>query len=172
MNMLFRPYNKQFGQRGVTFVELLITIGLLSVLLMILLTIFTSSIDVQARSQGYAATSSDGRLILTRLEYDVKRATSINTPAGLGDTSSSLALTIDGHAYTYSVSGGKLQLDVDGGSTDLTGAEATISNLSFQKLGNIGGKASVRYSFTVTANSQSAHEPDTQTFTSTTEQRL
>ncbi|HEV7454474.1 MAG TPA: prepilin-type N-terminal cleavage/methylation domain-containing protein [Candidatus Saccharimonadales bacterium] len=172
MNIHLHPPAKQRGQRGVTLVELLVTMGLLSVFLVILLGIFTSSIDVMSSSQGYSAATGDSRLILTRLEYDIRRASATTAPAGLGDTAPSLTLTIGGATYRYSMSNGRLQLSIDGDSNYLTGDEATISGLNFQKLGTGGGKESIRYGFTVTAASQSAHEPETQTYTSTTERRL
>jgi prepilin-type N-terminal cleavage/methylation domain-containing protein len=162
---------EQHRQRGVTLVELLVTMGLLSGFLVILLGIFTSSIDVMSSSQGYSATTGDSRLILTRLEYDIRRASATTDPAGLGDTASSLTLAIGGAAYKYSLNNGRLLLSIDGDSNYLTGNEATISGLNFQKLGT-SGKESIRYSFTVTATSQPTHEPETQTYASTTERRL
>jgi len=156
-------------QRGVTLVELLITMGLLSIFLVILTTIFTASVDVQSQTGSYSAVTTDGRFGLSRLEYDIRRASAITTPTSLGDTDSSLVLTIGGDTYTYSVAGGRLQLDINGTADYLTGEQSTISGLSFQKLGTSGGTESIRYSFTV--SSDSAHHTDTLTYTSTTERR-
>jgi prepilin-type N-terminal cleavage/methylation domain-containing protein len=100
---IHNPRLRKLNQRGVTFIELLIVMGLLSILLVIMLTIFTSSIDDQAQSEGYAATISDGRFLLARLNYDIARATAVTNPATLGSTSSSLGLTINGATYTYAL---------------------------------------------------------------------
>jgi len=156
-------------QRGVTLVEVLITMGLLSVFLVILTTIFTSSVDVQSQTSSYAAITTDGRFVLSRLEYDIRRASAITTPASLGGTDSSLVLTIDGDTYTYSVTSGRLQLDINGTADYVTSEQSTISGLNFQKLGTSGGTESVRYNSTL--SSDSAHHTDTLTFTSTTERR-
>ncbi len=155
-------------QRGVTLIELMITMGLLSAFLVLLTTIFTSSIDVQSQTGSYAAVTSDGRFVLARLAYDIRRASAIGVPAGLGDTGSSLTLTIDGSTYIYAVQDGRLAVAVDGDSDYLTGQDATVSGLNFQKLGTSEDE-SVRYSFTLTANA--GHHDDSQTYTSTTERR-
>ena len=167
MNIRIRPASRD--QRGVTLIELMVTMALLAGFLIILSTLFTNSVDIQAQTGSYAAITSDGRIVLSRLEYDIKRASAVTTPGSPGDTSSSLVLTIGGSTYTYSISNGRLQLDIDGSSDYITSDQATISGLSFQKLGNGGGKESVRYSFTITG--QTSHETDSQTFTSTTELR-
>ncbi len=162
------PPAYKHDQRGVTFVEVLVTMALLSGFLLILSSLLTSSIDMQLQTGSYAAVTSDGRFVLSRLGYDIRRASSV-TPAALGDSSSSLVLTIGGSTYTYSIDSGRLKLDIDGNGDFLTGDKTVISSLSFQKLGNVGGKASIRYSFTVTG--QADHKPDIQAYTDTTEMR-
>ncbi len=158
------------NQQGVTLVEVLVTMGLLSVFLLILTSIFTASADIQSQTGSYAAVTTDGRFLLARLAYDIRRAETITTPASLGDSAASLVLAIGGHSYTYSVVGGRLRLDIDGDATYLTSKQTSISGLTFQKLGTDGGAASIRYSFTLA--SDSAHYTESQTYTSTTEQRL
>jgi hypothetical protein len=78
-------------------------------------------------------------------------------------------LTINGSTYTYSINNDRLELDVDGSSEYLTSSKTAISGLSFQKLGNTGGKGSIKYSFTITG--QADNKPDIQSLTSTTELR-
>ncbi|HSX35445.1 MAG TPA: prepilin-type N-terminal cleavage/methylation domain-containing protein [Patescibacteria group bacterium] len=156
-------------QRGVTLIELLVTMGLLSIMLVILTTIFTASVDVQSETSDYAAVTADGRFALSRLEYDIHRASAVTTPATLGASGSSLVLTVGSSTYTYSVSGNRLQLDIDGSSDYLTGDQSVVSGLNFQALGNPGGLESVSYSFTLTSNK--AHQVSTEQFNSTTELR-
>ena len=117
---------------------------------------------MQLQTGSYAAVTADGRFVLSRLDYDIRRATAITTPAALGDTGSSLTLTVGGSTYTYSIDSGRLKLDIDGTGDFITGDKTVISSLNFQKLGNSGGKASVRYSFTVTG--QADNKPDVQTY--------
>ena len=158
-------------QRGVTLVEVLITMALLSVFLVMFATLFTASIDVQFRSQTYSAVSSDGRFLLARLNYDITRASAVTTPSALGGSSSSLVLTISGGTYTYSVNGGQLQLASPAGTDYLTGNGGIISNVSFVKIGNSGGMESIQYTFTLTGNGSNAGNTNAQTFSSTAERR-
>lgn len=158
-------------QRGVTLIEVLITMALLSVFLVMFATLFTASIDVQFRSQTYSSVSSDGRFLLARLNYDITRASAVTTPAALGGSSNSLVLTISGGTYTYNVNSGRLQLASPAGTDYLTGNGDTISSVSFVKLGNSGGLESIQYTFTLTGKGSNAGNTNTQTFSSTTERR-
>jgi hypothetical protein len=162
---------KKLGQGGVTFVELLLVMGLLGIFLVVLTNIFTATLDVQTQSQAYSATVSDGRFIMARLNYDIARATAVTTPAALGDSDAALVLTIDGSPYTYALNAGSLQLTDPTGTAGLDGGGTTVSNLSFQRLGNAGGKDTIRYSFTLTSTATDKSGADTQTFTSTAERR-
>lgn len=160
-------YFRQLQQRGVTLIEMLIVMGLLSMFLVVLTTVFTTAIDSQTQTQSYSAVTANGRYLLARLDYDIGRASAVITPSSLGATSSSLQLTISGSTYTYALSGGSLQLTDPSGTDNLSDATAQVSAVSFQLLGNSGGTPSVRYSFTLTSSAQTAGGPLSQTFTST-----
>ena len=108
---------------------------------------------------------------MARLNYDIARATAVTTPAALGGSGATLVLTIGGSPYTYTLSSGALQLTDPTGSANLDGGGTTVSNLSFQRLGNAGGKDTIRYSFKLTSTSVDKSGADTQTFTSTAELR-
>lgn len=165
---------RKLTQTGVTFVELLIVMGLLSVFLMILATIFAKTIDVQSQTEGYSAVLSDGRYIMARLDYDIARASgasAITSPATLGASSSSLIMSISGATYTYQVSGNALQLTDGTGTANLTDDNIVISAVSFLKLGNASGKHTIRYTFTLTSTGTHGSGKDSQTFTGTAERR-
>jgi len=160
----------RYDQRGVTLIELLVTMGLLSMFLVVLTTIFTASVDVQSASSSYSAAISDGRYALARLAYDIRRASAITTPAAPGDETNTLTLTIGAATYIYTVQNGRLQLN-DGTTADyLTGQGSRLSDVHFQLLANGSGKPSVRYRFTVTGI-EDAHNPSVQTYSGTTELR-
>lgn len=158
-------------EQGFTLVEVIITMGLLSIFLVVLATIFTASVDVQDRSRGYSSVSSDGRYLLARLNYDIARASATTTPGSLGGNSGSLVLTIGGGTYTYSTSGSGLQLTTPAGSGMLTSGDDIISGLTFTRLGNSGGLETIRYSFTLTSKNTPARNTTSLTFTSTAERR-
>lgn len=162
---------KQLGQKGVTLVELLLVMGLLAIFLLIMTTLFTSTLDIESQSEAYSATISDGRFMMARLNYDITRATAVTAPATLGASGASLVLTVNATTYSYSLIGSNLQLTDGSGSANLNGSGTTISNLSFQRLGNIGGKDTIRYSFKLTSTALHHAVGDTQTFTNTSELR-
>ncbi len=157
--------------QGFTLIEMMITIGLLSIFLVVLATLFTASIDVQTRSRTYSAVSNDGRFLLAQLDYDITRASAVTTPAALGASASSLVLTISGNTYTYAISSGRLQLTDNTGADYLTSSDDIISGLSFTKIGNSGGLETVRYTFTLAGPSTTASNNNSQTLTSTVERR-
>lgn len=154
------------GQKGVTLVEMLIVMGLLAVFLLIMTTIFTSTLDIQNQSAGYSAVVSDGRFIMARINYDIAQSASITSPTTLGVTSASLVMTTSTNSYTYALNGGNLQLTDNTGSANLNSSGTTVSNLSFTKLGNAGGKNTTRYTFTLTSTAKHSGTTDSQTFTS------
>jgi len=154
-------------QHGFTLVEALVVMTLLAGFLMILTTLLTSAIDIQGSSESYSAVMTDGRFMMASLNYDIARASTVTIPSSLGGSSASLALTINGNTYTYGLSGSNLQLADPTGTDNLNSSGTTVSGLSFQTLGNSSGKATVRYSFTLTSTAHHSGISDVQTYTST-----
>lgn len=157
--------------KGFTLVELLVVMGLMSGFMIILTDIATASVDVQNESSATSSVAQDGRYILARLSYDIQRASSITTPASLGATSASMVLVINGSAHTYSLNGTNLQLAGSLGTHNLNGSESNVSGFSVQRLGNAGGKDTLRTTFTVTSKAQDDQGQRTQTFTTTAGRR-
>jgi prepilin-type N-terminal cleavage/methylation domain-containing protein len=162
---------KKLGARGVTLFEMLIVMALLSIFLVLLTSVFSVSLDSQTQTQAFSAVATDGRYLVARLEYDIQRASAVTTPASLGGSGSTLVLTISGSSYTYALSSGTLQLTDPTGTANLTGNRATVSGLSFQRIGNASGKDTVRYSFTLTSTAQTHAGATSQAFTGTAELR-
>ncbi len=142
------------SQRGFTLIELLLYMGLLTIIVGVLSTLFVSIIEVRLESKANSNVEQDGRYLIARLAYDIRRAngaTPIVSPI-LGATSSSLQIQIDSVNYTYSIAGSNLALTNNLGTDNLNGYETTVSGLTFQRLGNSGGKNSIQVSFTLTSN--------------------
>lgn len=154
-------------QRGVSVVETLIVIGLLSVFMVVLTDMFASILDIQSETSATSGVSQDGRYILSRLNYDINRATSITTPAALGGSSTTLALQIGGVTNTYSVFANNLQLSNENGANMLNGSETSVSSFTVQRLGNVSGKDTLRITFTVTGDTATDQGAQSTTFTTT-----
>jgi type II secretory pathway pseudopilin PulG len=158
---------QKLPQKGVTLVEILVVMGLLSGMLVVIATIFTSAADAQLQSKSHSSVLTDSRFILARLNYDISRASSVQTPANLGDTSNSLALTIHNKTYTYQLNGANLELTDPDGTATVNGSNTLISNMSFQKLGTANNPPTIKYTFTLKSKTKTHHGQNTQTLTST-----
>lgn len=146
------------SQRGFTLVELILYMALLSVFLVVLTDIFVAVLNIKVESEATSAVDQDGRFILSRLNYDIKRmaiSDTVSLPASFGPPASqSLSFTIGGVNYTYDTSGGNLRLTVGvSPSENLNSSETTVSGFGVQKLGNAGPgkKETLKIDFTVTS---------------------
>ena len=141
--------NNSVRQAGFSLVELLLYMGLISILLVILMSVFLSALDVQQSSQATSSVEQEGRYLLTRLAYDMHRASSVTTPDSMGSSSPTLTIVIGGVSYAYTLSNNQLLLALDGSSESLSSVDSHISDLSFTKVGSPSGKATLHMTFTV-----------------------
>ena len=149
--MKFSTLSIQFSNKdkGFTLVELLIYMGLLTVLILVFTDIFTSIIDNQLSSRNTSNVADDGRYIYSRFIYDVARSQAIIEPASYGSSSASMVLSIDGQNYTYSQVTNNLVVTSPAGAFALNGHGSSISGLLFTKVGTTSAKSTVRVNFTV-----------------------
>ncbi len=141
------------SEKGFTLVELLIFMGIFSILMITMLELMTSIFDVQLESQSTSSVTRDSGFILNRLSYDVLGSTGITTPVP-GSQSATLVLTKGTTTYTYSLSGGNLMFtDSSLGTSDqLNSIDTTVSNLNFLRLSSSGSaRSTITASFTLTS---------------------
>ncbi len=153
--------------RGFTIVELLIYSAILVAFLYVMTNIFTETLDMQLESETASAVSQDSRFILSRLNYDIARASSVTQPASLGQQTSTLILQIGTATYTYTLSNGNLLLTDPIETGALNSYGSSVSNLTFRRYGNVNGKPSVRLTFTLTSKSQRTSGADSEDFEAT-----
>ncbi len=142
------------NKKGFTLVELLLYMGIFSILLTVTLQMFGSVFEFQLESEANSSVDVDGKFIINRFSYDVSRASSITLPIALGASGSALTIVVDNQNLTYSLSDGVINLNnASTGTTDqLNSSETTATNLSFTKLeGVTGGKDLIQMSFTLTS---------------------
>jgi type II secretory pathway pseudopilin PulG len=152
-NFKFLISNLKSLQKGVTLVELLLYMGILTILLTTLTSIFVSALDVQSESQATSSVEQDGNYILARLSYDIHRAQSISLPATNGKTDDNFRIVIGGVNYTYSVDeNNNLILTENSEPYNLNNYNSGVSNFSITRLGNAGGvEDALDIKFTVTS---------------------
>ena len=140
--------------KGFTLVEILLYMGIFSILIVVLFQLLSSIFDVQLESQSTSSVTRDSRFILNRFSYDINQAKTIVSPISLGSQNASLQFTKDSTTYTYSLVNGNLTLANSSlGTTDeLNSVNTTVSNLSFLRLSDTNrDNDTVSISFTLTS---------------------
>jgi len=144
-------YFKTKKENGFTLIEILIFMGLFSVILVVLTSLFASTVQQQLETQGMSAVESDSTYIVSRMQYDFDRADDVVLPVDFGDTGDTLTLVVGGQDYTYALNGSNLELTTPTATYRVQGVRTSISDLSFQKIGNSGGKPTVQLQMTITS---------------------
>lgn len=151
-------------QRGFTLIELVIYMGLFMILIGVLTTLFTSTIETQLESEAVSSVHQDGEFLLAKLSYDISRAQSILTPVTIGQTTNTLQLSIGGINYTYSITGDTVEI-TDGSQTDVLNTPRTkITAISFTRIAYPLKKPTIQMSITVQSTTQKKSGFETQNF--------
>ncbi len=159
-------------RNGFTLVELVVYMGLLSVILVVLTTVFVSLVDLQLETQASSSLETDEAFIVNRLSTDIRNAEDIATPAANGDNGTTLELTVDGDVVTYTVSGGNITRTDTAGTFQINSFDTTVTGLDFLRLGVTGGKSSIRISFTLENDVAGNQTADTREIKTTVAERL
>lgn len=169
MILFFKKRSKKRKQ-GSTLIELLLYMGIFSILTVALFQLFSSIIDTHLESQSTSSVLVDGQYILNRFNYDIKQAKNIIAPL-VGGQSSILQMSINTTTYTYTLTNGNLTIATSGAQTSdqLNSVNTNISNLGFTHLGNTqGGSAeTITISFTLNSNISKQGGPQTENFRTT-----
>jgi hypothetical protein len=139
---------KHSNKSGFTVAELLVYMGLMAIFLVVLLSVFTTSLNTKLATESTSGVSTDSRYILSKLSYDVGNADSITSPV-LGATAASLQLVASGSANTYALNSGNLVKTVGGVSMSLNGTDTQFDSISFKNIGNPSGKPTIQVVYTI-----------------------
>lgn len=150
--------------KGVTLVELLIYLGLASVMLVVLSELFVSILNESVETQNYSAVQTDGRYISARLRYAINNADSITVPANFGDSSNELTLVTAGVQSHYYLSDFKWYVNDGAGSYLLSNLDTKITDVVFTRQGNVNGKPVIAFSFTVASGESTTQQYESQLF--------
>jgi type II secretory pathway component PulJ len=147
--------------KGVTLVELLIYMALVSLFMIILVELFTSILKLELTTQSTTSLASDTRFIVARMGYDIENAKSISVPSPLGQTATSLTFQdTSGTTFTYARDGSN-NLTLNG--TQINSSDTSISDITFQRIGfDIAKPSTVQVKFTITSNITETSGPRSQ----------
>ncbi len=141
--------------KGITMVELLVYIGLLTIFLTVLTSLFVSIFKFQLTTQSTSSLTQDTRMIITRMGYDIGNATSLTVP-------DSSHLFFNGiNSYSLDASG-NLILTINGVGNKLNGLDTRISDIEFKKIGS-----TVQVKFIINSNIIEQSGPRSQTIQTT-----
>lgn len=137
-------------KKGFTLVELLIVMGIFSILLIVLTDIFVNSLNIKLLSESSSYLQQDGRFISQKLMFDINNASSISSPT-LGQTSSSLQILLYGtpRIYSFNSSTHNLELTENGITYILNSFNTNVTNFTFTRIGTVGGKNSIQIIYTL-----------------------
>ena len=149
-----KRYTKRLSQKGTSLIEVILYMALFSIIIVVIVDLLITSGSLKTESESQSGLQSDAALISSRLTYEIKSADATTTPSAIGQTTATLVLTTGPETHTFSLSGNNLSFQktvgISTSSANLNTNLTAVSNLSFQRLGNLGGKHSFKIGFTLT----------------------
>ena len=154
--------------KGFTTIELLLYMGILTILISFLSSLFGSIIDTKLEAESTSSVDQDGRYILAKLAYDMQSATVIASPSA-GTQGSSLQIVSNGVTNVYGLSGsGNVQVTRNNQTDSLNSSDTNISDLTFRRIGNGDNNDTIQMQFTVTSKiKRRANTSEIKTFKTT-----
>lgn len=166
--ILNKKINSKNVSSGFTLIEMVLSLGILSILLAVLSGIFGSIIDTQLSSKVLSSVDQDGRFILAKLNNNMLNSSAIVSPSSPGSSNSAvLKKSSDSLNYTYSLNNGDLQVSSSGGTLNLNSVDSNISNVTFTRIGLGDSNDTLQIKFTVNSKTVLKGQPNTQTFQTT-----
>ena len=131
-------FNIQYSprKRGISLLELLIYIALLSGLMVIVSDAFIMLSKGRGQAEARSEINSAIRFAGELIKQDVKNATAVSVPA-LGTPGSTLSLTVSGDTILYDMLDGVLRRKVNAGTPEtVTGSYVTVDVPTFTRIEN------------------------------------
>ena len=155
------------SDKGFTIIEMLMYMGLLSILLIIMVDLLAASLDIQLESQATSSVDQDGKFIINRLVNDIHRAQTIAYPSLGATQSGTLQLIIDGENYTYSTNSGSFVIASGSASDSLNSFNTTAPSVFFKRFGNSGGKNALQVTIIIKSKTSKTSGTETKTMQTT-----
>ena len=141
-------------RNGVTLIELLIFVGIFTIVMGTFVTMLVAITNVQTHQSSQAAVTRESQFLLQQIQYNVELASVIDIPQDTATTTLRLRMPSAAIDPTIiSVSSGTVYIQQGNGpQVALTSAKVSVSNLSFTRRANPPGHDSVSTAFTIAYN--------------------
>ena len=138
--------------KGFTLIELILYIAIITIVMSALIPFAWNIIEGSAKSSVEQEVSSQARYVSERIKYEIRNATSINTPAP--GASGSVLILNTSPSTIIDLNSSKVRISDDGGPlTNLNSNETEVSGLNFTSYQSSDGKTKhIQFSFTVDDN--------------------
>ncbi|KKU81357.1 MAG: Prepilin-type cleavage/methylation-like protein [Parcubacteria group bacterium GW2011_GWA1_47_8] len=123
------------AQAGMSLLELLIYIAILSGLMVVISDAFIMLAKGRGQAEARSEVNSAVRFAAERIKQDVKNAGAISTPV-LGTPANTLSLTVSGVPVVYDMLGGALRRTENGVVATTTGSLVSVDTPTFTRLEN------------------------------------
>lgn len=156
-------------KKGITIVEMLVYLGLSTILMLTLAELFAGVLEESTKTQNYSAVQTDGQYVMTRLRNHISAASQIMVPASLGDSSTELQILVDGITYRYYLANnpqGVSQLYMNDGAADylVSSVDSSVTDVSFVRTGNANGSPVINIQFTSSSGVAGTVQHETQVY--------
>lgn len=149
-----KKITREMSQKGMSFIEVVLYIALFSIIIIVVIDLLITSSTLKAESESQSGLQTDAAFVNSRLSYEIRNADLVTTPSAVGQTTGNLILTTGSETHSFSLSGTNLFYQKTVGvvttSTNLNTTLINVSGLSFQALGFLGGRLSLKINFTLT----------------------
>ena len=133
---------RSFGA-GYTLVELIVAVGLFSVVMLLASGAYLMMISIGRQAQGISTGINNLSFALEAMTRNIRTGTTYSC-GGLGDCSGGASsfsfVNADGVSITYSLSGSTIQETKDSGQSTLTDSSVSISALTFYAFGTASAR--------------------------------
>jgi type II secretory pathway pseudopilin PulG len=148
-------------RKGFTIIELLVYIGIFSVVVVAFVTIFISIVRVQSNQSSEVEVESQVQFVLQQIQYYVEQSNLIDLPLDTATTTLVLETASSSeNPTTLTLASGTLyvQQTVGGSLQALSSQQVTISNLSFTRHTNGTSPDSLSVGFTLSYNTSNTEQ--------------
>ena len=139
-------------KRSFTIIELLLYMGILSIILLVFIDLFVSLTRLRTENESTSNIQQDSSYLINKFIYDVHQAKTISLPLHPPDESNVLNMIIDGTTYSYEVDSENNLIMSDGTNNyQLNGYDTQIPSILFTRLGQDDIHDVIKIKFSVTS---------------------